>query len=111
MIKPAEEERGRILSEFELESFGELLYDQRRAVKEILERLSLVSQCTAAARLTLINPQAELPREPIYEFRGCPALESASLMLTTSQTGQEATEIRASTNFPFELMDTWCVRH
>ena len=44
VIKPTEEERKQVLSQFELESSGELLYDQRQSVKEMLERLSLTSQ-------------------------------------------------------------------
>lgn len=54
VIKPTEEERRQILSEFELESSGEFLYDQRRAVKEMLERLSLAGQYAAAAKLPLL---------------------------------------------------------
>ena len=51
VIKPTEEERKQVLSQFELESSGELLYDQRQSVKEMLERLSLTSQYTATAKL------------------------------------------------------------
>lgn len=106
VIKPTEEERRQILSEFELESSGEFLYDQRRAVKEMLERLSLAGQYAAAAKLPPIDLRANLPKEPVYEFRGRPALESALLLLTTtSHTDQDRILIRASTNFPFELMD------
>ena len=105
VIKPTEEERKQVLSQFELESSGELLFDQRQSVKEMLERLSLTSQYTATAKLPPIDLQADLPQEAVYEVRGRPALESALIMLVTPKETKRPTVIRASTNFPFELID------